>query len=283
MPLGVVAKSGGSLHRRLHARRFGTGSGKSPQAHPGHDWVERVSAPPPTALSKNHINKCGNLLRDYISGVEPEPSAVDLEHAIDVVTEFRGLHAYPMTKIRMGLTSMVRTVEIDAAITQRHKRVPRIIRKLCRMEKTSLARLEDIAGCRVVVDSPADSEALCKRIRRNWLSAFAREPRDYVANPKDIGYRAIHFVVRRDGRAVEVQVRTRAQQQWAEAVEAMDARRNLNLKDGVGPSELIEYFSTAGQVLHHREYDLPMSSDLVDQMRAAQEAVISAGYYTARS
>lgn len=236
---------------------------------------------PETPLSKKHINKCGNLLRDVWDGSAPE----DLEqeafnHAIDVVTEFRSLHAYPMTKVRMGLTSMVRTVDIDAAITQRHKRVPRIVRKLSRMKNTSLARLEDIAGCRVVVDSLADQEALCRRIRRNWLKDFTREPRDYVASPKDIGYRAVHFVVRRDTRAVEVQVRTRGQQQWAEAVEAIDGRRNLNLKDGVGPDELLEYFSVAGQVLHHREYDRPIPAEVLDRMRAAQEAVIAAGYYT---
>jgi ppGpp synthetase/RelA/SpoT-type nucleotidyltranferase len=233
-------------------------------------------------MSKSHINKCGKLLRDALEG-QAEVDSESYQHAIDVVTEFRRLHAYPMTKVRMGLASMVNTEQIDGAVTQRHKRVPRIVRKLQRMPGTSLARLEDIAGCRVVVATPAEMDRLCRRIRRNYAREFTREPRDYVANPKPIGYRAIHFVVLRDMRAVEIQVRTSAQQRWAEAVEALDARRSdLNLKDGIGPDDITEYFAVAGEVLYRQEYDLPISEALLDRMRLAQDAVVEAGYYRRR-
>ena len=242
--------------------------------------MPRVSLP---GISKSQINKAGRLLRDAADErIEPTPEQV--QQAIDIVTEFRNVHGYPMTKIRLGLTSMMRTEAIDAALTQRHKRVPRIIRKLQRFHTTTLAGLEDIGGCRAVVPGPREAEALGRRIRRNWSQAFTREPRDYVENPKDIGYRAVHFVVVRDERAVEVQVRTRVQQQWAEAIEALDARRaDLNLKDGDGPPDIIEYFATAGEVLYLQERDLALPVDLVERMRHAQEAVIEAGYYGRRS
>ena len=64
------------------------------------------------------------------------------------------------------------------------------------------------------MNNPEDAVAIGRRIRKNWSRDFTRDPRDYVAFPKDIGYRAVHYIVRRDGRAIEVQVRTRGQQQW---------------------------------------------------------------------
>ncbi len=241
------------------------------------------AVPTPIELpSKTQINKCGDLLRDIVLLTSPssavDPSAID--HALGVVQAFRNAHGYPMTKVRVGIESMVRTEGISAAVSQRHKRVPRIVRKLVRMPQTSLARLEDIGGCRVVVDSPQDAEALLKRIRRNWHTSYARDPRDYVAYPKDIGYRAVHVVVRRDGRAIEVQVRTRGQQQWADAVEAIDSRLKLNLKDGVGPDSLVSYFSLAGKVIHAAEYAGEIPSDLTREFEVARKAVIDEGFYT---
>ena len=84
------------------------------------------------------------------------------------------------------------------------------------------------------------------RIEKRWKQQFGRDPRDYISHPKATGYRAVHFVVIRDGRAIEVQLRTRGQQQWAEAAEAADARlahRDVSLKDGEGPQEMLDYFA----------------------------------------
>jgi hypothetical protein len=77
-----------------------------------------------------------------------------------------------------------------------------------------------------------------QRIRRNW---DVREIHDYVASPKDTGYRALHVVVSRDGHPVEIQLRTPGQHDWAEAVERWAARTQFRLKDGKGPSDLLSY------------------------------------------
>lgn len=181
---------------------------------------------------------------------------------------------------------MVRTEGAQETISQRLKRVPRIARKLDRMAKSPsgrspLARLEDIGGVRAVLKDGPELDRVRARIEKNWAKDFKREARDYIAYPKDIGYRAVHFVVVRDGRAIEVQLRTRGQQEWAEAVEAADARHGLNLKDGVGPSEMVEYFEVAGEVIYRREYHLDIPSGTLARFSAAREAVIEAGYYRA--
>ena len=242
--------------------------------------VPAVSADLP---SKSQINKCGKALRDTYSGVLT-PSGDELEHAIDVVSKFRAAHAYPMQKVRYGLRSMVRSEGAQEVIAQRLKRVPRIARKLHRMSggptgSTSLARLDDIGGCRAVLLDGPELERVRARVIHNWSGSFVRDPRDYISSPKAMGYRAVHFAVRRDDRTIEVQLRTRGQQQWADAVEAADARLGLNLKDEVGPHDMVEYFTVAGEVIYHREYGLTLGADLEARFEASRAAVVSAGFY----
>jgi putative GTP pyrophosphokinase len=235
--------------------------------------------PAATLPTKSQINKCGKLLKRAFGG-DVSVSAEDLENALQALRHFRAVHAYPMLKIRVGLNSMVRTAQADEAITQRLKRVPRIIRKLYRMPNMPLASLEDIGGVRAVLANGPELERVRHRVMRNWRTQLLREPRNYIDQPKDIGYRAVHLVVERDGRAVEVQLRTRGQQQWADAVETADARLSLTLKDGVGPPEMVEYFAAAGEVIFLREYGRPVPVDLAERFQAAREAVVRAGYYS---
>ena len=103
-----------------------------------------------------------------------------------------------MQKVRYGLRSMVRSEDTDEAIAQRLKRVPRIVRKLHRMQNSMLARLEDIGGCRAVLRDGDELERVRARIVTNWRHQSKREPRDYISQPKPMGYRAVHLVVVRD-------------------------------------------------------------------------------------
>jgi len=114
---------------------------------------------------------------------------------------------------------------------------------------------------------------------RRWRHDFVRAPRDCIQDPEDTGYRALHFVVRRDGRSVEVQLRTVGQQQRADAIESVDARLGTMLKDGSGPTELVEYFQVAGEVIFLREYGEAVPRAASDRFRSAHEAVLEAEYY----
>lgn len=234
--------------------------------------------------SKTQINKCGKLLRDVHAGTG-DVSSDDLDRAIEVVSLYRAAHAYPMQKIRYGLRSMVQTEGAQEVLAQRLKRVPRIARKLHRMSggpagSTSLARLDDIGGCRAVLRDGAELERVRARVVSNWQGHFVRDPRDYIAEPKPMGYRAVHFAVNRDDRTIEVQLRTRGQQQWADAVEAADARLNLNLKDELGPAEMVEYFAVSGLVIYRREYGLYVEPHIWERFELARQAVVTAGYYS---
>ncbi len=97
-----------------------------------------------------------------------------------------------------------------------------------------------------------------------------------------MGYRALHFTVPRDGKKIEVQLRTRGQQAWANAIEAADSSHNLTLKDGVGPDSMVEYFSAVGDYIYHQEYDLDVSDGLFRRLTAATDRVVEEGYYSRR-
>jgi ppGpp synthetase/RelA/SpoT-type nucleotidyltranferase len=155
------------------------------------------------------------------------------------------MHAYPMTKVTMGIRSMVRTATRDESIRpgQRFKRMDRIVDKLLRYPRMRLSQMEDIGGCRVVLPDIESVYRALARVQRQWGDSARLT--DYIAAPKEDGYRGIHVIERRDGRLVEVQLRTRGQHQWAEAIEAWGPRLGFNLKDGEGPDLLRRYFQRA--------------------------------------
>ncbi len=78
-----------------------------------------------------------------------------------------------------------------------------------------LSQVDDIGGCRVI--GTLDQVIAVERsIRAEFEVAHAN---DYRSSPRDTRYRAVHVVVVQDGRRVEVQLRTPAEQAWAAWVE----------------------------------------------------------------
>jgi hypothetical protein len=98
---------------------------------------------------------------------------------------------------------------------------------------------------RAVLPDQDAAYAVAARLRRNWtITRF----RDYIAEPKADGYRALHLINRRRGRLIEVQLRTPLQDAWANMVET-DARLYApDLKFGGGPVELTAYYAALGGV-----------------------------------
>lgn len=185
----------------------------------------------------------------------------------------------------MGLRTFMGTaLGSPPVVSQRLKRLPRIVRKLANMNNSMLVRLEDIGGTRAIVNGLAEQAILGEHLERRWGDDLTRDPRDrdYVLRPKPSGYRAVHYVVEKRGRRIEIQIRTRRQQQWANAVEAADSRFGLSLKDGRGPQEMLEYFAAAGSMLFFQDAGLPLPDDVHDEFSRTRDAVVEAGFYVRR-
>jgi GTP pyrophosphokinase/guanosine-3',5'-bis(diphosphate) 3'-pyrophosphohydrolase len=87
------------------------------------------------------------------------------------------------------------------------------------MQEKDLAfsRLSDIYGFRVICTSEQDCYRILGVIHQRWRAVPGRF-KDYISQPKSNGYRSIHTTVSgRDGKRVEVQIRTRQMHEVAEA------------------------------------------------------------------
>nr|WP_179350610.1 RelA/SpoT domain-containing protein [Streptomyces sp. Alain-F2R5] len=223
-------------------------------------------------LSKGAVNRAGDVLRDWHSrGADLRSYELgDHDNAFSTLSAWRAAHSYPLTKVTNGLRVMADCPASGAKVAQRLKRAPQIVSKLIRQPKMKLARIEDIGGCRAVLLSPDHVEDVAQRMRGRW--PIHRE-RDYSATPKTSGYRAVHFVTERDGKRIEVQLRTVGQQAWADAVERFATAYDLPLKDEEGPDPVLEFFRYAGLGIYCDEYRVDYPPGFGDRFEVAQTEV----------
>ncbi|SEL25311.1 GTP pyrophosphokinase/guanosine-3',5'-bis(diphosphate) 3'-pyrophosphohydrolase [Roseivivax marinus] len=106
-------------------------------------------------------------------------------------------------------------VGIDAEVFGRAKKPYSIWRKMQEKEM-GFSRLSDIYGFRVITRTEAECYAALGAIHQRWRAVPGRF-KDYISQPKTNGYRSIHTTVSgRDGKRVEVQIRTRQMHEVAE-------------------------------------------------------------------
>jgi GTP pyrophosphokinase/guanosine-3',5'-bis(diphosphate) 3'-pyrophosphohydrolase len=119
-------------------------------------------------------------------------------------------------KITADLRHELEKVQIDATVYGRAKKPYSIWRKM-QEKDLAFSRLSDIYGFRVICASVADCYRILGVIHQRWRAVPGRF-KDYISQPKSNGYRSIHTTVSgRDGKRVEVQIRTREMHEVAEA------------------------------------------------------------------
>ena len=105
---------------------------------------------------------------------------------------------------------------IKAEVLGRAKKPHSIWRKM-EEKKIGFSRLSDIYGFRIIVDSEAACYAALGAVHQRWRAVPGRF-KDYISQPKSNGYRSIHTTVSgRDGKRVEIQIRTREMHEVAES------------------------------------------------------------------
>jgi putative GTP pyrophosphokinase len=226
--------------------------------------------------SKSKVDRAGQTLADYLrtivdskaSAIERSPEVID---AIEIIDWWRGEHAKPLSRVAANLRYYAAEHEAPA-VAQRLKKFPTIIDKLLRQPTMKLSRMADIGGVRAVLPNQAAAYAVAGRLRKNWtITKF----RDYVAEPKADGYRALHLINRNHGRLVEVQLRTRLQDAWANSVE-VDARRIApGLKFGAGPQKLRDFYVVSGEFMAIADQGLPVDPALYRRLMELREQVVT--------
>jgi len=214
-----------------------------------------VVVPPSPPFSKGQINRAGDRLREWLLDDDAWQNATEQEtmDTFGVLVPFRASFQQPLNKVVMGLRSFVKS-EMKALppdgklpVGQRLKREPTIAEKLLRFPGMELARMQDIGGCRAIPTGGApEVQGILRRIKKHWGPTI-KGGKDYTEEPAPTGYRAIHVVVQRDDRLIEIQLRTPGQHEWARAVERTELRTRFALKNGEGPPELLRYFELAAE------------------------------------
>ena len=105
---------------------------------------------------------------------------------------------------------------IEAEVFGRAKKPYSIWRKMQEKDQ-GFSRLSDIYGFRIITQTEEDCYRALGAIHQRWRAVPGRF-KDYISQPKSNGYRSIHTTVSgRDGKRVEVQIRTRQMHDVAES------------------------------------------------------------------
>jgi len=208
--------------------------------------------------SKGEVDKAGRILLEWSKNYELFD---ELPWAIDVLTHWRQLHGYPINTFQATLRHRLKSIDENALVAQRLKRLPSIIAKMKRFPKMKLSRMQDIGGLRAVVSKMEHVERLYNSYKSKKLTHDLVGEKDYIAHPKDSGYRSIHLIYKYyknqpidyNGLYIELQIRTRLQHAWATAVETMGTFLNTPLKASIGPEEWLRFFSLTSSAFAHIE------------------------------
>lgn len=209
--------------------------------------VSEVSYP---GGSKKRVTRAGDAVRTGIAS--PEDLAV--------IEEWRAAHRPVLNTFQAILRGRVRGQSVIVA--QRHKRKNTIFDKLQRLPGMQLARMDDVAGCRLIFRNLKELNKFRKEFhvaRFNHRMRNDPSKYDYIAHPKNTGYRGIHDVYEYDvqsdsgkvlkGLYIEIQYRTLVQHAWATAVEVVGFITESQPKFEQGDDRYHRAMSYASEIL----------------------------------
>lgn len=220
--------------------------------------------------TKRKIDQSGKILADNATNDE-----ILYILSEDILDNYRKSHLEPLTQITMTIQNSLSGYEGEYYISQRLKRKPQIIRKLRRFS-VRLTQLQDIGGCRVIVsksENVDDIECIISDASKENFKIVRRT--DYREGGRDdTGYRALHLILEKNDRRVEVQVRSNIQHYWSENIERTSVVYGHYLKEGDGDDIVIDYFKYLSDVLHLIERGYRISVDKKAELeRRRSEAV----------
>jgi len=209
--------------------------------------------------SKKAVKKAGERIRH----------GEDADGDLNILNRWRAAHGYIINTFQANLRQRTRGTNIQ--VGQRLKRANTIIDKLRQGRALDLSSMHDIAGMRLVFsDIPSLNEFRASfhlsRAKHEMINAVPKY--DYIAAPKESGYRGIHDVYKYkagtlagaqwNGLLIELQYRTIVQHAWATAVELSDVLTANRVKFSQGEKDHTRFFQICSELLA-RKYENSVS------------------------
>lgn len=192
--------------------------------------------------SGKQIEKAGKIIAN------PDISYTEKIDSYKILNNWRAAHAYPLQII----TSNLRIKNKDAIVVQRLKRLDSIVGKLSRFPEMNLYRMQDLGGCRVILDDVDQVYASVNAYKNSRVRHILKREYDYIQNPKISGYRSYHMVYQyhsdkndtyNHNMRIEIQFRTKLQHIWATALETMGVYTKTQLKASQGDENVLRFFT----------------------------------------
>lgn len=171
-----------------------------------------------TKLSKTQIDRLGDRLRNG------PPTDSDLRLLDEYRRSFSEAYETVIEIIReqLKLESTGRPAKSTSSLVEKLHR-----------ESIRLSQVQDIAGCRIVVNDINDQNRVVASLQSVFPGATVVDRR---GNPS-YGYRAVHVIAKISGKFIEIQVRSAPQHLWAEVSEKFSDVVDPTIKYGGGTDD----------------------------------------------
>lgn len=203
--------------------------------------------------SKRQINNAGKMITN------PNVSPEEREEALKILNNWRAAHAFPLNVI----CDYLHKHNQNANVVQRLKRLESITDKIKRFPDMQLYKMQDLGGCRVIVDTIPEVYKAIKQYQNSNTTHILKYTKDYIQNPKKSGYRCYHMIYKyhsdknetyNKNILIEIQFRTKLQHIWATAVEMMAISTKSNLKASQGNEDILRFFTLVSSLFAIEEH-----------------------------
>lgn len=192
-------------------------------------------------FSKKAVQRAGEALtKDNVRLDDPAL----FRSSMKILSFWRSSHENTLNQVTSELEGVSNRIDRKCIVVKRLKRTASIEKKLKRFSGMKLRNMQDIAGCRSIMESTKK----VNQVKRILVKKSDFKVTDYIKKPKSDGYRGIHLVGRFLDRGknisfpVEIQLRSKIQHSWATAVEIVDLFTGQALKSNDGSEDWLNFF-----------------------------------------
>jgi ppGpp synthetase/RelA/SpoT-type nucleotidyltranferase len=185
-------------------------------------------------MTNGEIDRLGNLIRS-------EADSISIT-TLNELQNHRISHKDTLAKVFQLICKFSKSVNRNAIVTYRIKRIESIVGKLVRYSDMRFSRMWDVGGCRCILSSNDQIYRLFNIIDKSD-EVEIRKSYDYIANPQDEGYKSLHLFLNLKNSTVtiELQLRNKVDHNWSTLVEISDLLYDSKLKEYKKDKRLLRF------------------------------------------